>query len=183
MTVAALISQFALLGILAVGLALYDEPYSSYSVDRALHGRKPWAVLIFLALFGLGPLILSSDVTSMGMTVFGDRNVAVFRASSAIGFALVADIIVVTILVGLSGGSRESPFTAALVMVPALAIFLWQSYVAISAYVVAVSLAVMMTSISDGYQARDSKSYWSFNFVNIATLTLATYISYITRKP
>jgi hypothetical protein len=181
-TSAALLAQFCLFLIAVIGLGL--RRHLSLT-EGQIPQTQPWAWVILLAILGLGPLILSRDMTELGRSVMGGRSLALFQPATAVGIATSSNILLLAILVARTGGSRDSPFTSALLLIPTFAIFLWQSYVAVTIDVVLVALLIIFTAgrtptirSEEHFEGRIS-----FLWVVLSTLVLATFISYITRKP
>jgi hypothetical protein len=182
-TSAALLAQFCLFLIAFIGLCLLRR--FSLKERANTSSPRPWPWIILLAVLGLGPLILSHDMTDLGRSVLGGRSLALFEPATAVALMIWSDIVLLAILVSRTGGSRDSPFTSALLLVPTFAIFLWQSYTAITIDLIVVAICIMATA--ERTPTIRSEEHFegqaSFLWVVLTTLILATFISYITRKP
>lgn len=179
LTAAALVAQFFYLLIVSVGVLLLPP---DTSINRPAVEIPHWPIVLFLAIFSLGPLIMSRDVWGLSTAVYGNVNLAIFNNSTAMEMMFGSDLFATFILISSTGGARESPFISALLVLPALAIFLHEPYLRVGIYVAACALACVTTAERRPMFGDDPVAgNLSFLFVTIASMVLATFISWVTR--
>jgi hypothetical protein len=186
MTLAAIIMQFLFLLILRIAAGLLPSTY---------HLLRP---LTLFSVMTLGLLLLSEGI--LGDFQIGSIAIAGIQISLALFVLFVVDTAFLTYLLIDTGGSRESPFTSLLLMVPVLAILLEQPvYPQVSSYVglvvVALSMGMMwarqeevlLSPEDSGYgdgrrdadvQRRQSWIYWG---VSVASLILVMVVAWFPR--
>ncbi len=174
-TLAAILMQFLFLLILRVAARLLPATY---------HLLRP---MTLFSVMTLGLLFLSEGI--LGEFQLGSLAIAGIQMSLALFILFVADTAFLTYLLVDTGGSRESPFTSLLLMLPVLAILLKQPvYPQVSSYVgfVVVALSVgMMTAPREeeelspedsSYGGRDAdvqrRQSWIYWGVSVAALML-----------
>ena len=149
LTLAAIIMQFLFLLILRVGARLLPATY---------HLLRP---MTLFSVMTLGLLALSEGI--LGEFQLGSLAIAGIQISLALFILFVADTAFLTYLLVDTGGSRESPFTSLLLLLPMLAILLKQPvYPQVSSYVgfVVVALSVgMMTAREEEVLSPDDSGY------------------------
>ncbi len=180
-TLAAIIMQFLFLLILRVAARLLPATY---------HLLRP---MTLFSVMTLGLLVLSEGI--LGEYQLGSLEIAGIQMSLALFILFVADTAFLTYLLVDTGGSRESPFTSLLLMLPVLAILLKQPvYPQVSSYVgfVVVALSVgMMTAPREeeelspedsGYGVRDAdvlrRQSWIYWGVSVAALMLVMVVAW-----
>jgi len=176
-TGAALIAQFSILVILAVGSA-----FLAFDLDERV---KTIPFILVLALISFGVLFFSDEFSKLWSPLFGGTNFSGIKWSTAIFIVFIINIVVLSILVAFTGGSMASPFTPVYFMLPALAIFLREPAIRVIIYLAAV---ILFFSYNFRYIAARSmdntvmkvRAYW---VVSIACFVLTTYVGYITRPP
>ena len=170
LTLTAITMQFLFLLILRIAARLLPATY---------HLLRPMTLFSFMTL---GLLVLSEGI--LGEYQLGSISIAGIQMSLALFILFVAD----------TGGSRESPFTSLLLMLPVLAILLNQPvYPQVSSYVgfVVVALSVgMMTARQEeelspedsNYGGRDAdvlrRQSWIYWGVSVAALMLVMLIAW-----
>jgi len=180
LTLAAIIMQFLFLLILRVAARLLPATY---------HLLRP---MTLFSVMTLGLLALSEGI--LGEFQLGSLAIAGIQISLALFILFVADTAFLTYLLVDTGGSRESPFTSLLLMLPMLAILLKQPvYPQVSSYVgfVVVALSVgMMTAREEevlspddsGYGGRDAdvqrRQSWIYWGVSVAALILVMVVAW-----
>jgi hypothetical protein len=174
-TAAALLTQFFLVIIGSLAAAMMREnPYAA-----PVQG-KPWAAVVLLAVLTLGPLLLSDDIVGPSRHLLGDLQVRGLPSWIALAAMFVADTLVFAWLVGKTGGTRNSHFTAVLVSLPPLAIFLREPLERLQLY---LTLVVCGLLFGVRYERREDVTvgplgYW---FILVACLSLTTFVGYATR--
>ena len=179
-TLAAIIMQFLFLLILRVAARLLPSTY---------HLLRP---MTLFSVMTLGLLVLSEGI--LGEYQLGSLAIAGIQISLALFILFLADTAFLTYLLVDTGGSRESPFTSLLLMLPVLAILLKQPvYPQVSSYVgfVVVALSVgMMTAREEevlspedsGYGSRDAdvlrRQSWIYWGVSVAALMLMMVVAW-----
>lgn len=177
LTAAALVTQFLYLVILWIGIAL--QPRSEHRhVERH---RAMWPLLVTIAILSLAPIVFSRDMTALSQSVFGNVSLGLLDSQTSMQLMFLANISGTTTLVGLTGGARQSPFASSLLMIPALAIFLHETYFRVIGYVLLTSVGVLMTVGPAERPEHPDSGKIAFLFVTLATLALGTFTSWVTR--
>jgi len=188
-TAAALITQFGLVIIATVGTKIirtYEPPPSVYDRPRYSSNLYTVSLVCFVITFGL--LVFSDEFANTWKPLFSEITFTGFHWPFALIATFMVDIVWVTILVSMTGGSIMSPFSPVYFILPALAIFLREplSRIVMVAFLVAIgfSLNLLFPGLP-GDVEKDNRSrakriiaYW---VVSIACLLLSTFIGYITR--
>jgi hypothetical protein len=152
LTLTAITMQFLFLLILRIAARLLPATY---------HLLRPMTLFSFMTL---GLLVLSEGI--LGEFQLGSISIAGIQMSLALFILFVADTAFLTYLLIDTGGSRESPFTSLLLMLPVLAILLNQPvYPQVSSYVgfvvVALSVGMMTARQEEELSPEDSKLWWA----------------------
>jgi len=179
-TLAAILMQFLFLLIVRVAARLLPATY---------HLLRP---MTLFSVMTLGLLVLSEGI--MGEYQIGSFSIAGLQMSLALFILFVADTAFLAYLLVDTGGSRESPFTSLLLMLPVLAILLKQPvYPQVSSYVgfvvVALSVGMMMareeevlTPEDSGFGGRDEdvqrRESWIYWGVSVAALLLVMVVAW-----
>ena len=179
-TLAAILMQFLFLLILRVAARLLPATY---------HLLRP---MTLFSVMTLGLLVLSEGI--LGEFQLGSLAIAGIQMSLALFVLFLADTAFLTYLLVDTGGSRESPFTSLLLMLPVLAILLKQPvYPQVSSYVafVVVALSVgmitareeeVLSSEDSGYGGRDAdvqrRKSWIYWGVSVAALMLVMVVAW-----
>jgi len=144
-------------------------------------------ILTIQTLITFGILFFSDSLIELWSPVFGNAMLSGIRSEFAITLVQAANLGAAGALVKSSGGTRQSPFTGGLLLIPTLAIFLRQPtwyvlFFTIGAAVMTVAMhrrAVHKFEPLDEYvEIWDSRAAL---FLNIASLALATWIGLLTR--
>ena len=178
---AALWTQALLAIIIVIGAALW-RPFL-YSEER---GRLIWPILI--SLVGLVPVIFSGEYSSAWQPMVGTSAFPLVRLSIGILLMFILDIVCAALLVGWTGGSRNSPFAAIYFVLPSLAIFLRQPFWAVTLY---TSLVIGLFSLQLlplqwgkskwGLKSSENGTTWAFGTVSALCVLLTTIIGWVTR--
>ena len=143
-TAAAILTQFLLMMIMFAGTEILRRGAGApvqikHNSLRFNIVRLPYIILIS-ALVTLGFLVFSDEFASIWKPLFHSfSSFPTLRAPSAMLIMFTIDIITVAYLVKLTGGSRISPFSPIFFILPALAIFLRESFGRLTFYVLFVS--------------------------------------------
>lgn len=179
---AAILMQVFLLAIIFLGVGWYKEERHS---ERSIKAQA-FALGLVLAIFTISILGISEDYYKIWGAMMGDLQLPTIGRSTAMMCVFIFDILTTFILIALTGGTRASPFTAVLFLIPSLAIFLRESPIKFLSYTVIVGLYYWLTcraSYSDStrlsYGIDDGVA--AHRIVNIGCLILATLTGYITR--
>ena len=183
-TAAAIVTHAGLAGIMFVGAVrlLWSGEGDSYRTERSPTGLA-WVILP-LFLIGLAALLLSSDYSAIWRPVFGYANPPVLPTGTAVLMMFACDILLISILVGTTGGSRESPFQALYFVIPALAIFLREPFWRVTSYTIAV-IALFRIQLSSvprhpsDLEARAERM--AYAWVSVLGVSLTTLVGYVTR--
>ena len=183
-TLAAIIMQFLFLLILRIAAGLLPSTY---------HLLRP---MTLFSVMTLGLLVLSEGI--LGHHQLGSLSIAGIQVSLALFVLFIVDTAFLTYLLIDTGGSRESPFTSLLLMLPVLAILLGQPvYPQVSSYVglvvVALSVGMMwareeevlLSPEDSSYGARDAdvqrRQSWIYWGVSVASLILVMVVAWFPR--
>ena len=185
LTLTAITMQFLFLLILRIAARLLPATY---------HLLRP---MTLFSVMTLGLLVLSEGI--LGEFQLGSISIAGIQMSLALFILFVADTAFLTYLLIDTGGSRESPFTSLLLMLPVLAILLNQPvYPQVSSYVgfVVIALSVgMMTARQEeefspedsNYGGRDAdvlrRQSWIYWGVSVAALMLVMLVAWAPQIP
>ena len=169
-------------------------------LSRSFRGRfslaRTHSTLVFWLLLTILMIVMSEDLYAQWSPILGDVSLPTIPTSGAFLAVFVLDLVFVSTLIYRTGGSKSSPFTSLLFLLPTLAIFLREPAPRFLAYSVAVgAIYVLMlkfgsfasTFIPEGndYQTTaqtDEQAHdWATAWTNISCLVLATLIGYITR--
>lgn len=181
---AALTTQVGLVVIMFVGaVILRVGDVAPFNREESGSTWLAWVILPF-GLGALAALVFSSDFAATWRPVYRGAQVPLLATPTAILVAFVADILCVAILVGSSGGSRNSPFQALYFVSPALAIFLREPFGRVTSYtgLVVILFLFQLSSVprreTDSYLKAETLSY---GVVSALCVLLTTLIGYITR--
>lgn len=176
---AALITQISLLAIMALGAMIihFVETTSQYNPRYSGLG---WIILV-CSLLSLFFLVYSVEFSTLWKPVFRSTEPTLLRWTTSILLMFLINIICVTILVSVTGGSRNSPFTPIYFILPALSIFLREGLSRILLYLALVSLLFSINMFVIDCNRDEGSKKIALWVVSIACFALATYIGYITR--
>lgn len=187
---ASIVIQVFLLLISFVALFLLSKSYPSRNTAEG-----SYSTLIVWFLAALLFILFAEDLYATWGVILGDLTLPTIPRSLSFLAVFFLDIVFVTILILRTGGTKRSPFTSVLLLLPTLAIFLneprWRflMYSLVCGVIYAVTLRRSFTSAnqhsdrSSFYEcARDDEQAedWSVRLTNLACLALATLIGFIT---
>ena len=180
LTLAAIIMQFLFLLILRIAAGLLPSTY---------HLLRP---MNLFSVMTLGLLLVSEGI--LGDFQVGSLAIAGIQMSLALFVLFAADTAFLTYILIDTGGSRESPFTSLLLMLPVLAIVLGQPvYPHVSSYVgfvvVALSVGMMRAREEEVLSPEDStygvrdvevqrRQSWIYWGVSVASLILVMVVAW-----
>jgi len=140
-------------------------------------------LVLCFSFITIAPIYFSEPYSGLWKHLFGDFGVQVMQSSEALRFAFAADIFAVFVLSWWTGGAA-SPFVPVFFVLPALAIFLRESFGRVIFYVILIAVLFTAGTFREssleqrGASGRLLFAYW---FVSIACFALATAVGYITR--
>ena len=179
-----LFAQFLIAVVMVVGASIIHiqrQYFTSFSRDPKVH---LFTIIVFFAIVSVGVLLLSADLSGVWRPFLPDgMELEGFRSSSAITASFFADVAGITILVAVTGGCKNSPFTPLYFLLPPLAIFLKEPLSWILVYVVVISGAFVVATyrfVSDTDTATDRSSV-AFITVSILSFGIATLVGYLVR--
>ncbi len=177
LTAAFAVTQLFLLIIMFGGLLIFGRGNRGFSDSHVL------SLFTAFALLTLGTLIFSVDLLGASQPLFGDIFLPTISRELAFLIVFSADLIWFGLVIGVTGGSSDSPFSSLLVTLPALAIFLHETPTRFLSYSVAagiVYMAFQSTPRIDG-ESRSSNERRASRFVALCCLALSTMLGYATR--
>lgn len=131
---AAVIAQCVFLVIIAAG-GLILRHFGCVREGTA----AAWLGLVSGSL-GLGVLAFSSCVTDLWARLLGKLAVPSLSIVTSVGCALVINIVIATMLIRLSGGTKVSPFKELYFFLPVLSIFLRQPLTFVVGYTIGAAV-------------------------------------------
>ncbi len=187
LTTAFLITQFFLLlfvfsGVLA--LRWGETSFSAYSDNPRPATKSLPSFVLGFSLITLACLAFSHDFILLSKPAFGDVEFPSLSRDDAFLLVFVLDIVGAGVLMGLTGGSRDSPFSAVLFALPALSIFLRETPSRFFIYtILAVGLFLVFTRPNSAGKAilENPKHILAFQLVTLGCLALSTLVGYSTR--
>lgn len=180
---ATIVVQVCLLTI--IGIATFVENDTEVETRRA-RKQRAYGLALVLAILTIIAVALSKDFYMVWSPIMGDVLLPTFDRAGAFFCVFMLDIIATILLITWTGGSRSSPYTSMLFLIPALAIFLREPPMKFIAYAVIVGVYYFFTCIDRGRDRMPlgwtiDGSLQSHRVVNIGCLALAMLTGYITR--
>jgi len=187
---ASIVIQVFLLLISYVALVILSKSQSARNM-----AKESYSILIFWLLIALLFILFSEDLYTTWGATLGDLTLPTIPRSLSFLAVFVLDIIFITILILRTGGTKKSPFTSVLLLLPTLAIFLneprWRflmySFICGAIYAVVLrrsfSSVIEYSNRSSFYESarKDEQAEdWSVRWTNLSCLALATLIGFIT---
>lgn len=188
---ASIVIQIFLLLISYVALILLSKSYAGREVTRRSYSTLVAWILITLVL-----LLMGEDLYATWEAILGSISLPTVPRNYSYLAVFFIDIIFVTILILRTGGTKNSPFTSILFLLPTLAIFLREPTGRFLSYAITVGIvyaallrkrlyvpiADFDRSEYDGPSKSDQAiEDWATIWTNISCLVLATLVGYITR--
>jgi len=183
-TGAAVIAQFAIIVIMFVGAAILHkgEETAPFYYGRSRFSHLGWKILAF-ALLTIGCLLFSDEFSKLWRPLLEDVSIPTLPWRLAVLVMFLSDIVLVTILVSNTGGSKDSAFAPLFFLLPTLAILLREPLGRLLLYVslTIVSFSIMFyRNFAVDRDSEQSKPV-AYLIVSIACFILATFIGYVTR--
>lgn len=180
---ATIVVQVCLLTIIAIAILVENETEIESRRDRK---QRAYGLTVVLAILTIIAVALSADFYQVWSPLMGDVQLPTFGRSGAFLFVFLLDIIATIMLITWTGGSRSSPFTSMLFLIPALAIFLREPPWKFLTYAGIVGIYYFFTCVDRGRHRMPlgwtaDGSLQSHRVVNIGCLALAMLTGYITR--
>ena len=180
---AAMISQFSLIAIISIGslIALIREP----RFYKGFHYTSIFVLIIIFSGLTIGYLLFSNEISSIWKPLFGDITFGVATGTQALHFVLLMDIILISLLVNFTGGSKHSIYSPIYFIIPVLAIFLrdsqgWIIFMLIT-IIISFSYNLFYRDYFTGGSGAIIENNFAFWFISVACFVLATTIGFITR--
>jgi hypothetical protein len=173
LTTAFLITQIFLLLIVYFGiLALRygEKTFSAFSNNPRPATRNLPSLVFGFSFVTLAPLAFSQDFVLLSQPAFGDVLFPALPRDDAFLIVFLLDIIGAGILMGFTGGAKDSPFSAVLFALPALSIFLRENPTRFS-----------RSNSSGNAVLENPKHVLAFQLVTLGCLALSTLVGYATR--
>ena len=182
---AALLSQLLFVVILYSGAALIRANNPGYRLEKGQINPASfaWWILV-LAVLSLGVPWVSDELVSLWRPAFGDPAFLGLPFALAVPATFTMNIACIAVLVSQTRGSRQSEFSPAFFVLPALAIFLREPLPRLLYYMAAIVTAFTLTlrSPSPGYVSHyPEQSPLAFWMVSVASMSLAVLIGWATR--
>ena len=183
---AALIAHFCLLTMIFVASVVLrsgEQARAIWEPERPTSGPF-FGYIAACTLFTVGCLGFTEPLLSLWRPLFGSIPLPSFGWAAAITLTFSADIILVAVLVGATGGSSVSPFNPIYFLVPVLAIFLREPLSHILFYVALVFVCYSASFFRDEDRTKNvggthrRLAYW---IVSSFCFALSTVIGIITR--
>jgi len=187
LTAAFLITQFVLLLIVYLGIVALrygENTLSRFSDNPRPATRNLPSLVLGFALITLACLAFSQDFVQLSKPVFGDITFPALARDDAFLIVFLLDVVGAGLLMGITGGSKDSPFSAVLFALPALSIFLREDP---SRFLFYTGLAVILFLLFRGSRAvgkavlENPRLQLSFQVVTLGCLALSTLVGYATR--
>jgi hypothetical protein len=189
-TGAAFIAQFAIIVIMFIGAAILHkaEGKATFFYGRRRFPQLVWYIVVF-ALLTIGCLLFSDEFSKLWRPLLEDASIPTMPWRLAVVVMFLSDIVLVTILVFYTDGSKDSPLGPLYFLLPTLAILLREPLERLVLY---VSLTIISFSIMlylnfainrfaikpDNEQTNRPTAYLT---VSISCFILATFIGWVTR--
>ena len=184
LTNAFVLTQFSLLLIVFLGIMVLraGETNMSALYSRPATRRFPFLFAGF-ALVTIGLLIFSEDVVLSSRPVFGDIELPSISKDTAFLVVFSVDLLGAAFLILLTGGSKDSPFSAILLVLPALAIFMREPPQRFLSYTFVAAVLFLLVQADLAWRTIQENPYHriTFMFVTLSCLGLSTMVGYATR--
>jgi len=187
LTVAFLVTQFILLFIVFAGVLILKTgekrvhflvgKQDSYLVNLLL------PILAF-TLMSLAVIAFSNDLVNLSQPAFGEVPLPFLTRDIAFLSVFILDIAGTGLLITLTVGVKESPFTSVLLALPALSIFLRESPERFFTYTgLAIVLFILASKINANKERiiQNSSHLFAYQVVTLGCLALTSLIGYATR--
>lgn len=187
LTTAFLLTQFFLLLIVYTGiLALRkgESSLSSFSNNPRLATKSLPLYVLGFSLITLACISFSQDFILLSQPAFGDVTFPSFSKDDAFLIVFMLNILGSGLLIGITGGSKESPFSAVLFTLPSLAIFLRETPTRFFLYTILAVILFLLFSkkyFSEITAPENPRQLLAFRLITLGCLGLSTLVGYSTR--
>ncbi len=187
LTTAALITQVIFMLIIYFGASIIRKKWEyAPSFRRGEHVEYDFTRHIFLFLMTtVISLLLSDQIMPLWHPLLRDIEFEGIRWTLSINICFIADIILITLLVGRTGGSMTSAFGPLYYIIPPLAIFLHEPYKYVYIYSSLISLSFLKNLyIYEDYldSIHSERNRRAYCIVSILSFALSVSIGYLTRS-
>jgi len=184
-TSAAMIMQFSMVTMMFIAALIIRRgevkvAFWKDRVDMSVH----LGVIIAFCLLTVICLVFSDEYSATWHPLFGNFPIKGLSWANALFFTFIADIIWVTVLVAMSGGSAVSPFAPLYFLIPPVAIFLREPPQHLFLYVGVVCVLFTVTffrSENGAPEVGRSRRRYAVWFVSVSSFIVAAVIGYVTR--
>jgi hypothetical protein len=199
-TITAFVTQILLMVILlmgagiiatAKGVNIYNSRWRTEEIDyytvqifSLLRKKIPFFIVLTFVL-SIVIFIVSDAIQPTWKPLLGLNTLC--TGATAKLFMFIADIVLLSWLIYLTGGSSVSPFSPVLFLIPSLAIFLREPPNWLLVYFIATFISFTINMFAKKFQSINfaSASNWQMRFsfwlMTLLSLTLTTYIGFLTR--
>lgn len=187
LTSAFLITQFFLLAIVYVGIVALksgEKSYFQFSETQSLTTPTLPRLVLGFALITLLCLVFSQDFVLLSKSGFGDVKLPALRRTDAFLLVFLLDVVGAGILIGITGGAKYSPFSAILLILPVLSIFLRETPTRFFSYTgLAVLLFLLFRNPHESGRAmlENPRHMAVFQLVTLGCLAVTSLVGYATR--
>jgi hypothetical protein len=177
---AILIVQVCLLAMMTGGLWVYMNQKNMLNVG------KQFFTLLILAIISIVSVAFITDFYPIWSPILGPNEIPTIDRNNAFAVLFFFDIAITWKLISTTGGSKDSPFTPILFLIPALAIFLREPPIrfiiyAIVVYIIYYTASYKKTASINLFHEADDNVASAHRFVNFTCLALSVIIGFITR--
>lgn len=183
---AAILMQLLFCGILTVTASLISpvrQTASQIAPARRIKEIPMYPVILLLSLSTLALLLISEDFANVWKPFFEGVGIRTISTNTAISLVFSLDIGFVLYLIHFTGGADSSPYSAALLTIPSLAIFLRESPIRFFGYAIAVGAAYLILTYRRKRGEEDLRSVnkLATAVTTMLLLALSMFTGYITR--
>jgi hypothetical protein len=180
----ALLSQVLMVVILFAGAGILTgaSPKTAWWKGERVYPSVWWELLVLL-LVTAGVLVLTTTMSSSWGGLFRGTSFFGLSDETALLIVFLSDIVVVTRLVYLTGGSVGSPFQPLFFFIPTIALLLRESPFRVVGYsaVLSVCFIVLLYRAVPPPSEKPGRTKQAYGFVSIACLFLTMLIGLLTR--
>ena len=187
LTSAFFVTQISMLGVIFLGLLILrkgESRFSPYSDNPRLATTDLPIWLVGFALLTTSCLAFSNEFVFFSRPMFGDVPLPSLSQSAAFLAVFIANILFSGFLIFHTGGSQNSPFSAVLLLLPAVSIFLREPPLRLLTYTLLTATVFIFTTATgthERYNNENKKQRLAFNFVTLGCLSISTLLGYATR--
>ena len=189
LSTAFLITQFALLTTTFIGfqiLSLGEDGMHSLHYSSKSVSSRVTRYLMGFALSSLACLICTEEFVNLSQPIFSNIYLPSLTKEDSFLTVFLLDILGAALLMGISGGSKDSPFSSLLFGLPALSIFLKEPPSRFLIYTaLAACLFWVLFSPNNKYGRAiqtNTKHALAYKFTTLASLGISTIVGYTSLK-